>query len=110
MPRYEVSDGVAHKFWEITLAGKTFSVRWGRLGTRGQSQVKRFDSEAIARSEYDKLVASKRWSAFAHLKTVRASVGVDFDNDTTKDADDRTIRRLKAQTTAAITLHRLNMD
>jgi hypothetical protein len=28
--------------WEITLAGKTLTVRWGRLATHGQSKVKQF--------------------------------------------------------------------
>lgn len=58
--RYEVADGTSHKFWEITLAGKTFTVRWGKLGSRGQSLVKHFASDAAARREYDKLVKEKR--------------------------------------------------
>lgn len=60
MARYEVSDGTSHKFWEITLAGKTFTVRWGRIGSRGQSIVKHFVTEPQARSAYDKLIAEKR--------------------------------------------------
>jgi len=60
MARYEVSDGSSHKFWEITLVGKTFTVRWGRIGSRGQQTIKHFTDDATARAEYDKLVAEKR--------------------------------------------------
>jgi predicted DNA-binding WGR domain protein len=45
---------------EITLAGKTLTLRWGRLGTRGQSKVTQFASDDEARREYDNAVREKR--------------------------------------------------
>jgi uncharacterized protein (TIGR02996 family) len=59
MARYEVADSTAHKFWEVTLAGKTLTVRSGRIGTRGRSAVTHFDDAAVARHEYDKFVKQK---------------------------------------------------
>src|SRR5690242_16025377 len=73
MARYEVADGVAHKFWEISLTGKTFTVRWGRLGTRGQSQVKHFADDAEARRAYDKLVAEKRMKGYRLVDGIEES-------------------------------------
>ena len=59
MQRYELVDGTSSKFWEIGLAGKTVTVRFGRIGTSGQTQVKTHASPEAARREHDKLVAEK---------------------------------------------------
>ncbi len=59
MPRFEFSEGTSNKFWEIELSGDSFTTRWGRIGTEGQSKTKAWDSAATAKKEYDKLVASK---------------------------------------------------
>ncbi len=60
MRRFEFIDGSSQKFWEITLAGTDFTVRWGRIGTEGQTQHKSFPSAAKAQAEHDKLVAEKQ--------------------------------------------------
>src|SRR5687767_3359435 len=59
MPRYEFKEGTSNKFWEITLEGESFTTRWGKIGTDGQSTTKEFDSPQQARKEYDKLIAEK---------------------------------------------------
>lgn len=59
MPRYELSEGTSNKFWEITLEGDSFTTAWGRIGTKGQTAQKAFESPAKAQAEYDKLVAEK---------------------------------------------------
>ncbi len=55
----EYSEGNSRKFWELTVEGAAFTVRFGRLGTSGQSQVKSFSSEAEARAMAEQLIASK---------------------------------------------------
>ena len=55
----EFIGGASKKFWEISMAGNSFTVRFGRLGTAGQSQTKTFADEAKASREVDKLVAEK---------------------------------------------------
>lgn len=60
MPRYELVEGTSNKFWEIDLSGSSFTVRWGRIGTDGQSQTMDFANGEKARVEHDKLVAEKR--------------------------------------------------
>lgn len=59
MPRYECVEDGASKFWEITLEGSSFTVRYGKIGSDGQTNTKSFASPAQAQKEYDKLVASK---------------------------------------------------
>jgi predicted DNA-binding WGR domain protein len=43
-------DGDHNKFWVSTIDEKTFkaTIRWGRLGTKGQSQEKEFSAEYLA--------------------------------------------------------------
>ncbi|MDC0709628.1 WGR domain-containing protein [Stigmatella sp. ncwal1] len=59
MPRYEFTEGSSSKFWEITLSGKSFTTRWGRIGTEGQEKTQSFASPAEAKKEHDKLVREK---------------------------------------------------
>lgn len=55
----EFVGGSSNKFWEITVAGNTFTVRFGRIGTAGQSQTKTFADEMKARREAEGLIAEK---------------------------------------------------
>src|SRR5205823_1837359 len=59
MRTFTFSDASAHKFWNIDLAGKSFTVQFGRIGSAGQTQVKTFPDEDKARKEHDKLIAEK---------------------------------------------------
>lgn len=55
----ENESGTSAKFWEVTLAAKTVSVRYGRIGTDGQFSVKEFATEEEAQKYADKKVADK---------------------------------------------------
>ena len=59
MRYFEFIDGSSRKFWEISLPENSFTVRFGRIGTPGQSQTKSFADEAAAKREADKLIAEK---------------------------------------------------
>src|SRR5262245_31948743 len=59
MRTFVFSDKTSHKFWSIELAGKGFTVTFGKVGTAGQTQKKEFADEAKAKHEQDKLVAEK---------------------------------------------------
>jgi len=67
MRRFEFVDGTSRKFWEIDLHEKSFEVRWGRLGTDGQSQTKSFPSADKAKSTHDKLVAEKLGKGYSEI-------------------------------------------
>lgn len=57
--RFELVEGTSRKFWEIALTGSAFTVRFGRLGTDGQSLAKKWPSADAAKKEHDKLIAEK---------------------------------------------------
>jgi predicted DNA-binding WGR domain protein len=59
MRRFEFIGGSSRKFWEISLDGSSFTVRFGRLGTSGQSQTKTFADEATAKRQAENLIAEK---------------------------------------------------
>ena len=56
---FEFVGGSSQKFWEISLSGNSFTVRFGRIGTVGQSQTKTFADEPRAKREADHLIAEK---------------------------------------------------
>jgi predicted DNA-binding WGR domain protein len=56
----ERTRGSSNKFWEITLAGTQHTVRFGRIGTSGQTVAKTFEDTAAARRECERLIRSKR--------------------------------------------------
>lgn len=59
LKRYEFTEGGSRKFWEIGQEGGAVTVRFGRIGTQGQMQVKNFPDEGRAKRELDKLTAEK---------------------------------------------------
>ena len=61
----EFDDGKSSKFWSIKVSGKTHTVNYGRQGTNGQSKTKEFDSAALAKSDAEKMVASKIKKGYA---------------------------------------------
>ncbi len=59
MERYELIDEKSSKFWEIDLQGTSYSVRYGKIGAKGTSSEKEFESLEAAQSAYDKQVAGR---------------------------------------------------
>jgi uncharacterized protein (TIGR02996 family) len=67
------SDATSHKFWNIELQGKRFTVTYGKVSAAGQTQIKDFPDEAMARKEHDKLVREKLGKGY--LETTPAAQG-----------------------------------
>ena len=65
--RFEFISGSSKKFWEISLAGKQHTVRFGRIGTKGQTVTKTFESVAAARRDCERLVRSKVAKGYREL-------------------------------------------
>ncbi len=61
----ELSEGTSNKFWEAWVEGSTLYVRFGRIGTEGQTKPKAFKTPAAAAAERDALIASKRKKGYA---------------------------------------------
>ncbi|MDB6034231.1 MAG: helicase, partial [Verrucomicrobiales bacterium] len=56
---FELVEGGTSKFWEATLSGNNLTVRFGRIGSNGQSQAKTFADDPTAQREVSKLIAEK---------------------------------------------------
>ncbi|WP_226674682.1 DUF4240 domain-containing protein [Mesobacillus jeotgali] len=52
-------DGSSNKFWKINVAGNSYSITYGKIGTVGAVKVKNFDSEEACQKDADKLIKSK---------------------------------------------------
>ncbi|MGC3959997.1 MAG: WGR domain-containing protein [Verrucomicrobiota bacterium] len=65
--RFEFVGGPSQKFWEISVSGISFTVRFGRIGTAGQSQTKNFPDEAKTKREAENLIAEKVKKGYAEI-------------------------------------------
>jgi len=73
MRRFELVEGTASKFWEIEQTeSHELNIRWGRIGTAGQSQTKPFADAGKAKAMLDKLVKEKTGKGY-----IEASVAAD---------------------------------
>ncbi|MFV8754878.1 WGR domain-containing protein [Nannocystaceae bacterium ST9] len=68
MRRFEYKDSKSHKFWEVVVEGKAFTVRYGKVGTEGQTQTKSYPSEAKAAAEAEKKVAEKTKKGYVEVE------------------------------------------
>jgi uncharacterized protein (TIGR02996 family) len=59
MRTFEFSEGNSSKFWSIDLKGTQIEVTFGRIGTKGQTQVKEFPDSGKAQVAHDKLIQEK---------------------------------------------------
>ncbi|MFN4253002.1 WGR domain-containing protein [Deinococcus sp.] len=57
---YSDPNGAEHKFYEVTVDGADLTVRYGRIGTDGQTQRKTFPSPEKAQAEAEKKLKEKR--------------------------------------------------
>jgi len=67
--RFEFVGGSSQKFWEISVSGSSFTVRFGRIGTAGQSQTKNFANEDKAKREAENLIAEKIKKGYAEHRS-----------------------------------------
>lgn len=56
---FEFVGGTSQKFWEIQQQGTDVTVRYGRIGSAGQSKVKSFASESAATAHAADLIGKK---------------------------------------------------
>ncbi|MGE5194209.1 MAG: WGR domain-containing protein [Deltaproteobacteria bacterium] len=56
---FEFVEGTSSKFWEISVSGSDVTVRFGRIGSNGQTKTKSFADESAAREHADSLIEEK---------------------------------------------------
>jgi DNA ligase (NAD+) len=71
--RFEYVDEKSSKFWEIRANGSDTEVRYGKIGTSGQTQTKSFDSPEAAQKSADKLVAEKIKGGYHQIGSTEAA-------------------------------------
>lgn len=64
---FELKEGTSDKFWEISLDGTSHTVRYGRVGTDGQSKTKDLGTEDKARASYEKLIKQKTGKGYKEV-------------------------------------------
>ena len=73
MRTFTFQEGASNKFWKIELKGNEFTVKFGKAGTAGQTQVKSFADAAAALKEHDKLLAEKVKRGYVETTTAITS-------------------------------------
>ena len=64
---FEFVEGSSSKFWEVTAKDNAVTVRYGRIGSGGQTQSKSFGDTAAAQKHADKLIAAKTQKGYSEV-------------------------------------------
>lgn len=64
---FDYKDDKSAKFWEITWVGGTVTVRYGKTGTKGQTQEKVFSDTAAAIKHVEQLVSEKTRKGYVEV-------------------------------------------
>src|SRR5438105_15075313 len=73
MRRFELVEGTSSKFWEVALSGADVTVRFGRIGTNGQTRTKTHASPEAARKDHDKLVKEKTGGGYKEVRVAQGA-------------------------------------
>lgn len=74
--RFEYKDEKSSKFWEIRLEDNRFTVRYGKVGTDGQTQAKEFANAATAEKQAQKLIAEKTGKGYREVDSAQSPVTI----------------------------------
>jgi len=66
---FEFIDATSAKFWEIAINGNEVTVRFGRIGTEGQTQVKTLADAGVATKHAERLIKSKTAKGYCETVT-----------------------------------------
>jgi predicted DNA-binding WGR domain protein len=71
--RFEFVGGSSYKFWEVQVQGKDVVIRFGRIGTSGQTQTKNFPDAAAAAKHADRLIREKTGKGYQEVGSSRVA-------------------------------------
>ena len=73
---FEFKDAKSHKFWEVSVSAKKVNIRYGKVGTDGQTSVKELHTPAAAKAHAEKQAAGKVKKGYkeANAKAVKKKV------------------------------------
>ncbi len=84
MRYFEFKDEKSAKFWEIKQDQNNLQIRWGKIGTNGQSQTKEFETDAKALAAHNKLIKEKTDKGYLEVKlttSTEPTAGIDNHSD-----------------------------
>lgn len=87
--RFEFSEGTSNKFWEVFQDGKSVTVRFGRIGTDGQTQVKAHASEAEALKVLEKLIKEKTGKGYVEAGAPKKAAAKSEEKPKAAKSDDK---------------------
>ncbi|WP_159062439.1 WGR domain-containing protein, partial [Streptomyces caniscabiei] len=76
MRRWECAEGSSSKFWEAETDGATVTVRYGRIGTEGRTQVKECASSEEAAEYVRKTAAAKERKGYREVGSAVVAAAV----------------------------------
>jgi predicted DNA-binding WGR domain protein len=62
--RFELVDDSSSKFWEISQNDRSYTVCFGKIGTKGQSKTKQLEGPEVVSAEVAKLVKEKKGKGY----------------------------------------------
>lgn len=68
--RFEYIDTKSSKFWEINTSGKKLIIRYGKIGTEGQTTLKELANPADAKAQVEKLILEKTKKGYLELDSI----------------------------------------
>lgn len=71
MRTFQFSDEKSYKFWNIDVVGRTYTIRYGKVGLLGQFQTKVFANDTLAQKHAEKLIREKTSKGYKETTTAR---------------------------------------
>lgn len=71
----EFTNEKSSKFWEVTQSEASIQIRYGKIGSKGRSQTKAFESEEAAQNEAKKLIGQKTKKGYAEVSAAADEPG-----------------------------------
>jgi predicted DNA-binding WGR domain protein len=65
---FEFKDAKSHKFWEVSVSAKKVNIRYGKVGTDGQTSVKELSTPAEAKAHAEKQATGKVKKGYKEVK------------------------------------------
>ena len=65
--RFHYVAGTSSKFWQISRTGKVVFVTFGRIGTKGQTQIKDLGTDVAAEAHLNKLIGEKTRKGYTEV-------------------------------------------
>ena len=69
---FEYKDAKSKKFWEVSVSGKKVNIRYGKIGTDGQTSLEELGTPAEAKTHAEKQAAGKVKKGYKEAKVKAA--------------------------------------